>query len=68
MVSKTSEDLPEPETPVKIVIFRFGMRTFTFFRLFSLAPLMTISLACTRLTIPMVYKLNKSGGEASGMS
>src|SRR6266508_1491970 len=38
MVSKTMDDLPEPETPVKMVILRFGMRNDTFFRLFSRAP------------------------------
>src|SRR5215218_4662271 len=37
-VSKTIEDLPEPETPVKIVIFRFGTLSETFFRLFSRPP------------------------------
>ena len=38
-LSKTIDDLPEPETPVKIVILRFGMRNETFFRLFSRANL-----------------------------
>src|SRR4051794_1007684 len=38
MVSKTIDDFPEPDTPVKIVIFRFGMRSETSFRLFSRAP------------------------------
>ena len=38
MVSKTMDDLPEPETPVKMVILRFGMRNETFFKLFSRAP------------------------------
>ena len=38
MVSKTIDDLPEPETPVKIVSFRFGMRSETSWRLFSRAP------------------------------
>src|SRR5579862_7501610 len=37
-VSKTIDDLPEPETPVKIVILRLWMRTETFLRLFSRAP------------------------------
>src|SRR5215469_12413787 len=37
MVSKTMDDLPDPDTPVKIVILRFGMRNDTFFRLFSRA-------------------------------
>jgi hypothetical protein len=34
-VSKTSDDLPEPETPVKMVILRLGIRSETFLRLFS---------------------------------
>jgi hypothetical protein len=38
MVPKTSEDLPDPETPVKTVIARFGMSTETSRRLFSRAP------------------------------
>src|SRR5712675_2186078 len=38
MVSNTIDDFPEPETPVKIVILRLGMRSETFFKLFSLAP------------------------------
>ncbi|MED1801201.1 hypothetical protein P4307_11755 [Brevibacillus porteri] len=42
IVSKTIDDLPEPDTPVKIVIFRLGMRKDTFLRLFSLAPEITI--------------------------
>ena len=38
MVSNTTDDLPDPETPVKIVIWRFGMRSVTSLRLFSRAP------------------------------
>jgi hypothetical protein len=38
MVSNTSEDLPEPDTPTNAVTFRFGTRTATFRRLFSRAP------------------------------
>src|SRR5271166_3038069 len=38
MVSNTIDDFPEPETPVKIVILRLGMRSETFFKLFSRAP------------------------------
>ncbi|GAA1453837.1 hypothetical protein GCM10009618_16740 [Nesterenkonia lacusekhoensis] len=37
-VPKTSEDLPEPETPVKTVSRRLGISTSTLRRLFSLAP------------------------------
>ncbi len=43
MVEKTSELLPETETPVKTVSRRFGISMLTSFRLFSLAP-------CTRMT------------------
>ena len=42
MVSKTREDLPEPDTPVKIVIFLLGILRDTFFRLFSRAPLISM--------------------------
>src|SRR5215203_1878744 len=42
MVSKTMDDFPDPETPVKIVICRFGMRRVTSRRLFSRAPLISM--------------------------
>jgi hypothetical protein len=42
MVSNTIEDFPEPDTPVKIVVFRLGMRRETFFKLFSCAPRTTM--------------------------
>ncbi len=38
MVPKASEDLPEPETPVKTVILPLGMSSETPLRLFSRAP------------------------------
>ena len=38
MVPNTSDDLPDPETPVKTVNRRFGISTLTSFRLFSRAP------------------------------
>src|SRR5438034_9314880 len=38
MVSKTSELLPDPDTPVKTVSSRFGRSTSTLRRLFSPAP------------------------------
>src|SRR4026207_670658 len=38
IVSNTMDDLPEPDTPVKMVILRLGMRRETFFKLFSRAP------------------------------
>src|SRR5262245_11733451 len=42
IVSNTIDDFPEPETPVKIVILRFGMRRETLFKLFSRAPRISI--------------------------
>src|SRR5262245_29794321 len=38
MVPNTSDDLPDPETPVNTVSRRLGMSTLTSFRLFSRAP------------------------------
>src|SRR5215208_6879360 len=37
-VSNTIDDLPEPDTPVKMVMLRLGMRNDTSLRLFSRAP------------------------------
>src|SRR5258706_13804273 len=38
IVSNTIEDLPEPDTPVKMVILGFGIRNDTFLKLFSRVP------------------------------
>jgi hypothetical protein len=38
IVSKTSDDLPDPDTPTNAVMARLGTRTDTFCRLFSRAP------------------------------
>src|SRR5438309_3617419 len=40
MVSKASEDLPEPETPVTTVRRSCGISSDTFFKLWTRAPLM----------------------------
>src|SRR5689334_8134424 len=42
IVSNTMDDFPEPDTPVKIVILRLGIRSETFFKLFSRAPRISI--------------------------
>src|SRR5688572_8550518 len=42
IVSNTMDDLPEPDTPVKMVIFRLGIFKLTFLRLFSRAPCSSI--------------------------
>src|SRR5215216_5962471 len=56
MVPKTSELLPEPETPVKAVRRRFGSSTLTSLRLFSRAPWTRIrscwSAACVLIGSP----------------
>jgi hypothetical protein len=41
-VSKASDDLPEPEGPVKTTNFFFGIESETFLRLCWRAPVMTI--------------------------
>src|SRR5437879_13873074 len=46
MVSKASDDLPEPESPVKTTSLSRGMVRSTSFRLCSRAPRMTISVCC----------------------
>src|SRR2546421_6323918 len=51
MVSKTMDDLPDPDTPVKRVILRFGMRNDIFFRLFSRAPRIVIYSWDTRYIV-----------------
>src|SRR5215469_549184 len=38
MVPNTSDDLPDPETPVNTVSRRLGIATLTSFRLFTRAP------------------------------
>lgn len=47
MVSKTMLDLTEPETPANTVIFSFGIVREMFFRLFSVTPLMIMSVMMT---------------------
>src|SRR4051812_23215685 len=54
IVAKTSELLPEPETPVKTVRRRFGSSRVTSLRLFSRAP-------CTR-----IVSWTSAGGEPRG--
>src|SRR5690349_22794598 len=69
MVSKTIDDLPDPDTPVKRVILRFGMRNDTFFRLFSRAPRIVIyswdtihSLFCDPLDSRLLSRLRRPVG------
>src|SRR5258705_14081 len=50
MVSKTIEDLPEPDTPVKMVILRFGIRSEMSLRLFSRAPRISMNSSTLHLS------------------
>src|SRR5919204_2971976 len=52
MVSNASEDLPEPLRPVSTVSWSRGISTSTFFRLFSLAPLMPMVSLISPLPYP----------------
>jgi hypothetical protein len=67
MVPNTSDDLPEPDTPVNTVSRRFGISTLTSFRLFSRAPCTRItswrSAASWRMCAP---RLSRAGPESSG--
>src|SRR3954463_1117532 len=63
-VSKTIEDLPEPETPVKMVIFRFGILSDTFFRLFSRPP--RISMYSDTFHLPREWPMRFRGYRANG--
>jgi hypothetical protein len=49
IVSKTSDDLPDPDTPTNAVICRFGIRTDTLRRLFSRAPVTMMNSCCIGL-------------------
>src|SRR5437879_6926331 len=49
MVSKASEDFPEPESPVKTTSLSRGMVRSMSLRLCSRAPLITISVCCNDL-------------------
>src|SRR5438105_167186 len=60
MVSKTMEDLPEPETPVKMVSWRLGMRSETSFRLFSRAPRISMYSWVTIVSWSQLIFLNNS--------
>lgn len=53
MVSSTSEDLPEPDTPVKTVILYFGIRSETCCRLFSYASLIVMC------SLSVIYLISK---------
>jgi len=57
MVSKTSELLPDPETPVNTVRRRLGRSTFTFFRLFSRAPWTRIRSWLSATGVPVLLVL-----------
>src|SRR5690606_29849946 len=59
IVSNTSDDFPDPETPVKTEIRRFGISTETSFRLFSRAP-RTLIMSWLSATQPFVSLIRAS--------
>src|SRR5699024_7554999 len=61
IVSKTSEVLPEPETPVKTVSLRLGISMLTFFRLLSRAP--TTRIYSCSFTRPSLHFQPRCAGE-----
>jgi hypothetical protein len=61
MVSNASDDLPEPETPVKTMNLSLGSVMSMFFKLCSRAPLITMSFAIlSSCKIKIVTKVNYS--------
>src|SRR5262245_34827494 len=62
MVPKTSDDLPDPETPVKTVRRRLGISTLTSFRLFTRAPWTRIrSWRSARWLVELILAIGSSG-------
>src|SRR5262245_32751528 len=57
MVSKASEDLPEPESPVDTTSSSRGIATSTFLRLCSRAPRIEITRESRRLLGPVAFLL-----------
>ena len=60
MVSNASEDLPEPESPVKTINLSLGIIKSIFFKLFSLAPFIIILLIFILLFILLTFHENIS--------
>jgi hypothetical protein len=65
IVSKTSELLPDPETPVNTVSRRFGISTLTSLRLFTRAPTTRIrswlSAGCRSLVVAVLIGSPSAG-------
>src|ERR1700694_5965597 len=55
MVSNASDDLPEPDRPVKTTSLSRGIVKSMSFRLCSRAPLMTISVCCPGLAAETIF-------------
>src|SRR5690606_36374749 len=66
MVSKASEDLPEPERPVITISLSRGKRTSIFLRLCSLAPRMTISRLGLELSVIVSKRPRGVGRRGAG--
>src|ERR1700694_721962 len=57
MVSKASEDFPDPESPVRTTSLSRGIVRSTSFRLCSRAPRMTISVCCAAVFFDLATDL-----------
>src|SRR6267143_3017063 len=64
MVSKASDDFPEPDSPVKTTSLSRGMVRSMSFRLCSRAPLITISVCCP---IGFFFSATDAGPHATGL-
>src|SRR6266704_6258247 len=62
-VSKAREDLPEPESPVRITSFFFGISTVTFLRLCWRAPVMMMRSSSIGIDLGLV---GGPAGDAAG--
>src|SRR6187431_2882257 len=63
IVANTSEDFPDPLTPVNTVRRRFGMSTLMFFRLFSRAPTTRIISCESAMWMPDASVMGSSRSE-----
>src|SRR5438477_12343285 len=68
MVSNASEDLPEPEMPVKTIRRSRGSSRSTFWRLCSRAPRMTIVSAISPSGYPPGAPIERTFGRSSGQA
>src|SRR6266516_5203078 len=67
MVSKASDDFPEPDSPVKTTSLSRGMVRSMSLRLCSRAPLITISVCCRDLLPAAFFSATDASPHAAGL-